>query len=483
MNRFFGALLVCATCCTRLFATADSSFVIFPLDYWSNGISNDATFGDPAITGKPIVSYAFGCGGHETTYKDSIVPSGANFCKRILRIWTVKHNCVSSTIVKTHKQTLLLNDNSTPTILNTPKVTVTSSGSCAFSLKIDAIEAKDFSGIGSISAQLLHPGSSVPFQTRTVFPAKMVLDSTYAGKMMFIRYIVTDNCGNFTSNDVSFQIPTKVLFLTCKNQIEKEMGSSGKIIVEAKEFINQIFENCQINSDALIKLEVTHLKGSCFSSTPLSMLKIRDTISCLGNQSVKIWVKSKTGAESFCFSKLNILNTNKIPNIPVCQHIEPNPIDICLEVKTPKGQPINAKVDFEGEDVKPINGFNCMKTTDCYTNIWLHFAKIDAPTNGVSTLDLTLISKHILGIQPITTPYGLLAADVNKDGKISTADLVELRKIILGIKTYFVDGESWRFYDEKYKPSPMIMMSEYKSVTKKIIAVKIGDIDGNATPN
>ena len=69
------------------------------------------------------------------------------------------------------------------------------------------------------------------------------------------------------------------------------------------------------------------------------------------------------------------------------------------------------------------------------------------PLNGVSTFDLVLISKHILGIQTLDTPYKQIAADVNKSGSITAFDMVQLRQLILNITTEFPSNESWRFVD------------------------------------
>jgi hypothetical protein len=61
--------------------------------------------------------------------------------------------------------------------------------------------------------------------------------------------------------------------------------------------------------------------------------------------------------------------------------------------------------------------------------------KDDNPLNGVTTYDLVLISKHILGIEPLGSPYKMIAADANKSNSITTFDIVEIRKLILGIYT------------------------------------------------
>ncbi|MBK6783686.1 MAG: hypothetical protein IPG79_07930 [Saprospiraceae bacterium] len=64
--------------------------------------------------------------------------------------------------------------------------------------------------------------------------------------------------------------------------------------------------------------------------------------------------------------------------------------------------------------------------------------------NGVSTLDLVLIQRHILNMAKLDSPYKVIAADVNNDAKINTIDLVELRKVILGTSEEFTN-KSWRF--------------------------------------
>ena len=68
----------------------------------------------------------------------------------------------------------------------------------------------------------------------------------------------------------------------------------------------------------------------------------------------------------------------------------------------------------------------------------------DNPLNGLTTLDLALITKHILGIEPFRCPWQLLAADVNCSGTITTFDVVTARKVILGIDDNLPCG-SWRF--------------------------------------
>ena len=76
--------------------------------------------------------------------------------------------------------------------------------------------------------------------------------------------------------------------------------------------------------------------------------------------------------------------------------------------------------------------------------------KVAGVLEGVSTLDLVLIQRHITGLGVLNSPYKLIAADVNNDRKISTLDLVDLRKTILGVQPEFTNNDSWRMVNKKF---------------------------------
>jgi hypothetical protein len=105
------------------------------------------------------------------------------------------------------------------------------------------------------------------------------------------------------------------------------------------------------------------------------------------------------------------------------------------------------------------------------------------PLNGVSTLDMVLTMKHILGSQPIPSATALLAADVTNNGKISVMDLVELGDMILGISPSFSNNKSWRIYSGN--KNALLKDNKFNILVKKdellsFRKVKIGDINGNA---
>lgn len=117
--------------------------------------------------------------------------------------------------------------------------------------------------------------------------------------------------------------------------------------------------------------------------------------------------------------------------------------------------------------------------------------------NGVSTFDLLLIHKHILGVQPFSTPYQRIAADVNNSGGITTLDLITLRKLILGNDLELSNNSSWRFVEADYVfPNPADPWQEVFPEVYNIndipasgigganfVAIKIGDVSGDVQAN
>ena len=118
-------------------------------------------------------------------------------------------------------------------------------------------------------------------------------------------------------------------------------------------------------------------------------------------------------------------------------------------------------------------------------------SKDDDHLNGVSTLDLILIQRHILGIDNLDSPYQLLAADVNDSQDINGIDLVELRKLILGIYTELPDNTSWRFVDAEFQfvdeTNPWLheiaetydIIDLSSDMNIDFIGVKVGDVNGD----
>ena len=108
--------------------------------------------------------------------------------------------------------------------------------------------------------------------------------------------------------------------------------------------------------------------------------------------------------------------------------------------------------------------------------------------SGVSTSDLVMMSKHILATQLLTNDWQLVAADVNKNGTVSTADIIESRKIILDLKKDFDKQLPWNLRVTNLNMSNMTLGNEgsiklFKPYQSNNIidfqGIKIGDVNGS----
>lgn len=105
--------------------------------------------------------------------------------------------------------------------------------------------------------------------------------------------------------------------------------------------------------------------------------------------------------------------------------------------------------------------------------------------NGVSTLDLIHIQRHILGIEQFDSPYKMIAADVDKSKSISVIDMLHLRKLILGVYDVLPQNNSWRFVESNQElpvSNPWNinentdMLSLDNDRVQSFVGVKIGDV-------
>lgn len=96
--------------------------------------------------------------------------------------------------------------------------------------------------------------------------------------------------------------------------------------------------------------------------------------------------------------------------------------------------------------------------------------KAGPPSPGLTTYDLVLISKNILGIEPFQCTYQSIAADLNRNGSVTSFDIVTARKVILGIDT--MPCGTWRFMPD----SAVVSNANCQTFT----GVPLGDV--NAGP-
>ena len=114
--------------------------------------------------------------------------------------------------------------------------------------------------------------------------------------------------------------------------------------------------------------------------------------------------------------------------------------------------------------------------------------------NGLSTIDIVTLQKHILFIDTLDSPYKIIAGDINQSNTVSTFDLVIIRKVILFDQDTFINTDSWRFipadfvFTNPIKPflddfPEMITCEDIQNgASPDFIGLKVGDVTANANP-
>jgi hypothetical protein len=131
-----------------------------------------------------------------------------------------------------------------------------------------------------------------------------------------------------------------------------------------------------------------------------------------------------------------------------------------------------------------------LDTTKAYK---ISASKTDEAYVGVTTFDIAVLNRHILGIESIVSPYALLAGDVDETGEIDGADIVHIRNFIMR-KTPSLPRHIWRFIDKKYifinpsspfgeLTSESVVLPSLSSTAKAdFVAIKIGDVSSGLAP-
>lgn len=136
--------------------------------------------------------------------------------------------------------------------------------------------------------------------------------------------------------------------------------------------------------------------------------------------------------------------------------------------------PTGASFEHIGDGIFHITGM-----PDTYGPYSIKLKAGGSLSYGVSTMDISLIHRHLLGFNPLTNEYKLIAADVNCDGRISVLDIVEIKRVILDKLSEFGCKTNYKFVPENLEfewNGSTVDAGEY-------IPIKLGDVSGNASAN
>ncbi|MFT4533533.1 MAG: subtilisin-like proprotein convertase family protein, partial [Saprospiraceae bacterium] len=311
-----------------------------------------------------------------------------------------------------------------------------------------------------------------------------------------VSWTVTDGCQNVTSCSSNFMVVDKKTPTPyCINVSSAVMASNGTLDIWAVDFNLGSFDNC--TADENLRYTFSDVAPGNDNSYDESRMSSSRTFTCddVENSPVAVmmYVWDEKGNSDFCEVYLSILDNGnacgegatiagRLANVEG-EGLED--ADIILNAILPE-YPRTGYSDEEG-----LYTFLGAPMSNTYE---ISAQKNNEYTNGVSTLDLVMIQRHILGLAEFDSPYKMVAGDINSDEKLKASDLVELRKLILGVILELPNNGSWRFIDQDQTftnildPWPLIESIELETTADEMmnndfVSVKIGDVSGNASMN
>jgi len=155
-------------------------------------------------------------------------------------------------------------------------------------------------------------------------------------------------------------------------------------------------------------------------------------------------------------------------------------------VNTLSGRPLNNVEITTGSGATITNGFGGYQIGASVGESYvLSAAKDIDPREGLSTIDLIILQRHLLGITTIENPFLRLAADINRDGEVDLGDLITLQALILAREDLYPEGSPWRFVDARWDgiglPSEEISIDELLvcGFDHDFIGIRLGDLNNS----
>ncbi|MBR9920155.1 MAG: T9SS type A sorting domain-containing protein [Bacteroidetes bacterium] len=294
-----------------------------------------------------------------------------------------------------------------------------------------------------------------------------------------IYYEVTDDCGNTSYETYELTVEDcKLPTPYCLNGLVVEIMQTQMIEVWASDLNLGSFDNCPGDLIYSFSPDVTDL-GVVY------------TCDDLGQQAVEIWVTDAAGNQDFCETFIVVQD-----NMDFCGG---SPVAVAGLITTEMDDPVqDVMVDVNsGLAVEMTLSDGLFDFELAANNDYSITPMLDADhINGVTTYDLVLIQKHILGEIPLDSPYKLIAADANNSGTVTTMDMLAIRQVILYEEESFPNNTSWRFVDADYVfPDPSNPWMEtfpeiinYNDLNTDqletdFVGVKIGDVNNSVVAN
>ncbi len=447
----------------------------------------------PADSGSPTFS-STACSSVLVTHTDSVIEF-AEGCYVVNRKWVVIDWCQfdsdapSSTYRWENIQVLTFENNVAPTF-DTCQSVVESCGneiSCSGIINLEVNATDDCAD----AADLLYVYSLTLEDGTVVNGTGNSINEPYPFGTHSIVWAVTDGCGNQATCVQSVTIkdckpPTAVCLSGVNINLSQNPGEDPSAVIWAVDLDASSSDNCTPTEELEFSFNTDFTEPSMYFDC-----------TDIGSHNVVLYVRDGDGNIGICKSDIGVQD-----NFDLCDNTLQEEGEVLISGRVSA----HNNVTMEDVDVMLDHGNDPIYlTTDNegnyafehlpkYDNFKLVPSFEDEPLNGLSTADIVLIQRHILGYQELDSPYKIIAGDVNNSGSLSAVDIIELRKLILGKQKEFSNSTVWRFVESGQKfvdpasPFPYHQTMNLTALNQdandmNFVGVKTGDVDYNAFIN
>lgn len=461
--------------------------IVWPSNFTSytcNGVFNPDSL--PTMYSYPQVT-ADTCEFIGISHTDTDITITPDACRKILRTWLIIDWCQFNPLTFEGKweygQIITILDSSEPIFIDNCQDLsfCINENNCDGRNVLLEVEAKDD----------CTPETDLTYSYQVDFNNDGIIDTTNTGKSIdfgfpfgnhTVTFEVQDGCDQTTTCTYNVEVvdcfpPVPVCFLSLGVEL-----NGDQVTINAASLNEGSSDNCFNTSELVYSY-----------STDITNTDSTFTCDDLGFNPVQMWVTDPAGNQSVCTAFIEIQDN---PNLCV----QASTASVIGNIKDEDGQNIEqVELEINDNSIPPI-------TTGPNGNFIFNFLQVGQDyevepqkninfLNGVTTFDLVLIRKHILGLELLNSPYKIIAGDVNHSGTLTSLDIVEIRKLILHIDDEFADGKSWRFIDKNHTfsnpinpfldpfPEVIEIYNISNNVDVEFVAIKKGDVNNTAQPD
>ena len=405
-----------------------------------------------------------------------------------------------------YTQIIKVVDNIAPTFTNCPADTIIKSYAalgCTDDIKL-TVTASDQCAAGQTTSS-----DYLVFNWTLIDSATNQIIKTGVGNTLFepftynksyrVVWSVEDRCGNRTFCQQKVKVvDAKKPAIICKDvnaELMRDATGGGSIQVWATDILaSQLIDNCTPTNYLQQRLVIEKDAGGTSSYPSVPNASVTFTCAQSGQSiPVRLWTMDAAGNADYCLAKVKVQD-----NMNICTNTLMASIQGTVKTEYQDniaGVSVSATINTTniGTTLTTAIGtynINNLIPGNTYT---IRAGRDDLPLNGVTTFDVALMSRHILGVEPLSSPYKIIAADVNRDGDVSAIDLLQMRRLILRLQPTFPNGTpSWRFVNKSYRfNNPANPLSEdFPEIVNftnmpqiaqaDFVGIKVGDVSGNA---